>query len=86
MEYTLEQIDVVSLGKVLGVIGLLWGVIIAISWIAVAALGGPFPGAAELVLSVFGSFLSGIIAGGVTAILYNAAASLIGGLELELND
>lgn len=86
MEYTLEQIDVLSLAKVVGVIGLLWGVIIAISWVVAAALGGPFPGASELVFSVFGSLLSGVIVGAVTAILYNAAASLIGGLKLEFDD
>ena len=86
MEYTLDQIDVLSLAKVAGVIGLLWGVIIAISWVGAAALGGPFPGAGELAISVFGSVLSGAIAGGITAILYNVAASLLGGLKLELND
>jgi hypothetical protein len=85
MERTLERIDVVSLAKVVGVIGFLWGVILAITWLVTGALGGPFPGIVELVVSVVGSLLSGIIIGGVTAILYNAATSLIGGLELEFD-
>lgn len=82
---TIERIDVISLAKVVGVIGLLWGVIIAISWLIVGALGGPFPGSTELLTSILGSLISGIIIGGVTAILYNAAESLIGGLKLELS-
>lgn len=83
MERTLERIDVVSLAKVVGVIGFLWGVILAVTWLVTGALGGPFPGMPELVVSVVGSLLSGIIVGGITAILYNAATSLTGGLELE---
>jgi hypothetical protein len=85
MERTLERIDVVSLAKVVGVIGLLWGVILAITWLVTGAFGGPFPGIPELVVSVVGSLLSGIIVGGITAILYNAATSLVGGLELEFD-
>jgi hypothetical protein len=37
-------------------------------------------------VSVFGSCLSGAIAGGITAIVSTAPASLIGGLTVELND
>lgn len=85
MERTLERIDVVSLAKVVGAIGLLWGVILAITWLVAGALGGPFPGLGELAVSTVGSLLSGVIVGAVTAILYNAAASLIGGLELEFD-
>jgi len=85
MDRTLEQIGVASLAKVVGVIGLLWGIILAITWLVTGALGGPFPGLPELVVSVVGGLLSGAIVGGVTAILYNAAASLIGGLELEFD-
>lgn len=84
MEYSIERLDVLSLAKVVGVIGLLWGVIVAITWLAIGVVGGPFPGAPELVASTVGSLVAGILVGGITAILYNAAASLIGGLELEL--
>lgn len=83
---TLEAIDVVSMAKVLGVIGLLWGLIISITWIVTGALGGPFPGGPELIASTVGTLVGGVIVGAITAILYNAAASLIGGLELEFTD
>ena len=83
---TLDNIDVVSLAKVAGVIGLLWGIILSIIWLVAGFLGGPFPGALELLASTIGSLIAGIIVGAVTAILYNAAASLIGGLELEMSD
>jgi len=85
MERTLERIDVISLATVVGVIGFLWGVILAIAWLVTGVLGGPFPGMSELLLSVVGGLLSGIVVGGITAILYNASASLIGGLELEFD-
>ena len=85
MEGTLERIDVISLAKVVGVIGFLWGVILAVTWLVTGVLGGPFPGMSELLISIIGSLLSGIIVGGITAILYNASTSLIGGLELEFD-
>lgn len=85
MDRTLERIDVVSLAKVTGVIGLLWGIIIAITWLVTGLFGGPVPGLTELAGSVVGSLLSGIVVGGITAILYNASTSLIGGLELEFD-
>lgn len=83
---TVERIDVVSLAKVVGGIGFLWGLIVAIAWIATGVLGGPVPGGPELVSSTIGGLVGGVVVGGVTAILYNAAASLIGGLEFELSD
>lgn len=85
MERTLDRIDVVSLAKVLGVVGLLWGLIVAVTWLVTGVLGGPFPGMTELLVSIVGTFLAGIIVGGVTAILFNAATSRIGGLELEFD-
>lgn len=83
---TVDRIDVVSLAKVVGAIGFLWGVLVAIVWLVAGALGGPFPGAAELLVFTLGSPISGIVVGAITAILYNAAASLIGGLEFEVAD
>ena len=86
MERTLERIDVVSLAKVVGVIGCLWGLILAITWLVSGALGGPFPGMPELVVSVVGGSLTGIIVGGITAILYNAATGLTGGLKVAFDE
>ena len=85
MEQTLVRIDVVSLAKVVGAIGFLWGIILAIIWLVTGVLGGPLPGIPELVIPVVGGLLSGIIVGGITAILYNAATSRIGGLVLEFD-
>lgn len=82
--HTVQRLGVFSLAIVVGAIGLLWGVIVTIAWLGVAVLGSATPGITELLVSTLGAGLSGIVAGGVTAILYNAAASLVGGLELDL--
>lgn len=84
-EYTVESLGVLSLAKTLGVIGLLWGIILVLSWIL---LGGPLggrPGLPELLIAVVGSALYGVIGGALTAVIYNAAAGLVGGIELELS-
>lgn len=84
-EYVVETVDVVSLAKILGVIGLLWGIVLAVSWIV---LGGPLggrPGLPELVIAVVGGALYGVVGGAITAIVYNLAAGLVGGIELELS-
>jgi hypothetical protein len=79
-------VDVWSLGRTLGAIALIWGVIVAIVALAAGVVGGtgPFPGGPELFVGVAVSVLGGIAAGVVTAILYNAAAALLGGIEVEL--
>lgn len=84
-EYTVTEVDVVSLAKILGIIGLLWGLVVALGWIV---LGGPLggrPGLPELLIAVVGGALYGLVGGAITAIVYNLAASLVGGIELELN-
>ena len=84
-EYTVDTIGVISLAKILGVIGLLWGIILAISWIV---LGGPMggrPGLPELLIAIIGGVLYGVIGEAITAVIYNAAAGLVGGIELELS-
>lgn len=84
-DYTVTNVDVVSLAKILGTIGLLWGLFVAIGWIV---LGGPFggpPGLPELLIAVIGGGLYGVVGGAITAVVYNAAASFVGGIELELS-
>lgn len=84
-QYTVDTIGVSSLAKILGIIGLLWGLILALSWIV---LGGPMggrPGLPELLIAVIGGGLYGVVVGAVTAIVYNLAASVVGGIELELS-
>lgn len=61
------------------------GLFVAIGWIV---LGGPFggrPGLPEHLVAVVGVGLYGVVGGAVTAVVYNAAASLVGGIELELS-
>lgn len=84
-EYTVDTIDVVSLAKILGVMGVLWGLVVAVSWII---LGGPIggrPGLLELLIAIVGGGIYGVIGGAITAIVYNLAATVVGGIELELS-
>lgn len=84
-DYTVTNVDVVSLAKILGAIGLLWGIFVAIGWIV---LGGPMggrPGLPELLIAIIGGGLYGVVGGAITAVVYNAAASIVGGIELELS-
>lgn len=85
-EYRVDTVDVVSLAKILGVIGLLWGIVVALSWVV---LGGPMggrPGLPELLVAVVGGGLYGLVGGAITAIVYNLAATAVGGIELELSE
>ncbi|MHB9287650.1 hypothetical protein ACKVMT_11515 [Halobacteriales archaeon Cl-PHB] len=81
---TVESIGVASLARILALMGLLWGGILSVTWLAAGLLGSAAPGLSELLVLVLLGVVYGAIGGVVTAILYNAAASLIGGLELTL--
>lgn len=82
--YTVERLDALSLAKILGLIGLLWGVIVAVMWLVSGLVGAGSPGFTELVVAVGGGAVYGVVVGAVTAILYNAAASLVGGMQFDL--
>ncbi len=81
---TVDSVTVASLAGVLGLVGLLWGLVLATTWVVAGLLGDPTPGFLELLASVVGGALAGVVGGAVSAVLYNAAASLVGGIELEL--
>jgi hypothetical protein len=84
-EYVIQSVDVVSVAKILGIIGLLWGIVLALSWVV---LGGPIggrPGLPELLVAVVGSALYGVLGGALTAIVYNLAAALVGGLKFDVS-
>ncbi|NHN49234.1 hypothetical protein G9464_16775 [Halostella sp. JP-L12] len=83
--YIVDSIGVVSLAKILGVIGLLWGIILALSWIVIGGPMGGRPGLPDLLIATIGGALYGVIGGAITALIYNAAAGLMGGIELELS-
>lgn len=82
--YTVDHVDVTSLAKVLGIIGLIWGLLLAVMWLVVGVGGMSAVGVPELVVAVVGGGLYGTVVGAVTAILYNAAASLVGGVQFDL--
>lgn len=82
--HTVESIGVWLLAKILGVMGLLWGLIMAILSLFVGMMGAGMMGGAEILVWLVGGPLYGVVVGAITAIVYNAAASLIGGVELEL--
>lgn len=87
--YEVESIGVWSLAKILGVMGLLWGVIMTIVFLFVWGLGGAMGGGAGMLgggvlVWLVGGPIYGVVVGAVTAIVYNAAAAIIGGVELEL--
>jgi hypothetical protein len=84
--YSVDAIGVVSLAKVLGVVGLLWGVIVALTWLVFGGPIGGRPGLIELVVAVGGGALYGVLIGLLTALVYNAAAGIAGGLELDLSE
>lgn len=84
-EQTIETVDVLSLAKILGVIGLLWGIVLAASWILIGGPLGGRPGLPELLLAVVGGALYGVIGGAISAIVYNLAATMVGGITIELS-
>ena len=82
---TVNAIGVRSLATIMGVMGLLWGLIVAITWVAAGVLGAPVPGLPELLVTVLGATLYGVVGGAITALVYNVAASLVGGIRLTLS-
>lgn len=83
--HSLDSIGVVSAARILGAIGLLWGLVVALSWILFGGPLGGGPGMPELVIVVLVGPVYGIVGGAVTAIVYNLAASLTGGLEFDVS-
>ena len=81
---TVETIGVWSLAKILAVMGLLWGLIMTVVSLFVGVMGAGMMGGAEALVWLVGGPIYGAVVGAISAIVYNAAASLIGGVELEL--
>lgn len=90
---TLKRIDYLSVGKLFGVLYGLLGLIMGIFFVLVVIFGvtvgdGDAMGVVGgIVLAVFfpvANGVSGFIGGVILAALYNLAASLIGGIEFDL--
>jgi hypothetical protein len=82
--YEVDAIGVWSLAKILGVMGLLWGVIMTVVSLFVGVMGGGMMPGGGFAIWIVGGPIYGVVTGAITAIVYNAAAALIGGVELEL--
>lgn len=83
-QYTIERVGVRSLALLLGAMALAWGIITALVWVGVGLERGPFPGLPELASLLIGAPLGGIVVGAISAILFNLAVVLVGGLEIEM--
>jgi len=92
----LKRVGVLSVGKIMGaiyvVLGLLIGGIVSLFAVLGASFGGreALPGivggvAAIVLLPIFYGIL-GFLGGIITAALYNVAARLLGGIELEFEN
>ena len=93
----LKKIGVLSLAKILGVLGIVYGLISGILMSVILARAGSIPGLSEQlgVVSQWGYWsilifpiINGIgyfIAGIIIAWLYNLVASRVGGIKLELS-
>lgn len=83
-QYSIERVGVRSLALILGAMAFAWGVIISLVWLAVGLGGGPFPGLPEFASVLIGAPISGLIVGAISAILFNLAVVLVGGLTVEM--
>jgi hypothetical protein len=92
----LKSVGVLSVGKVLGclyaLMGLIFGGFVSLLALGGAAAGGRLEGpsamlfgaGAVVLLPIFYG-LGGFIGGIISAFLYNIVASMIGGIEMELS-
>ena len=63
--------------------GLLWRSIVAITWL-LTGMFGILLGFLEVIETVTGGIRYGVIGGAITAIIFKAAARLIGGITIDL--
>ena len=86
-----KRIGALSAGKINGVIGTVFGVIAGAIVAAFGeATGGPILGGVHWLVDLVGLTIiyavGGFIVGVIYAVLYNMAATLVGGIKLELAD
>ena len=88
----LKSIGIMSAAKVSAVLGLIYGVVMAIvilaggSMAGVAGLGmmGAAMGAVGAVMAIVVGLIGGFISGAIGAFLYNIVAKYVGGVQLDL--
>jgi len=81
---TIEQVGTWSLAKITGLMVVLWGIIIAIPLVA---LGGPFGASlpvGDVAVLVVGAGLYGTFGGALSAVIYNLAAEVAGGIKIRI--
>ncbi|MFH1511202.1 MAG: DUF3566 domain-containing protein [Candidatus Woesearchaeota archaeon] len=88
---TVKSIGALSLAKIQGIVMAFFGLVIGIFVAALSEIGTVFGGPffrlgylAVIGLPIFYGAV-GFVFGAVTALMYNAAAKLVGGLEIELD-
>lgn len=90
-EQVVRRIGVVSLAKVFTIIYAIYGLIYGIFWaiigseIVPSSLTG-FGGAGAIIYGLIGGAIAGFVGGAISAIFYNGAASLVGGVKLEFKN
>lgn len=82
--HEVQRIGVVSLAKYTAVIPTVMALVFALPVLLLETLV-PGGGVIIYLLTVIGTLIAGAIYGVITALLYNLLASIIGGVELELD-
>jgi len=88
----IKKLDVMSVAKIAGAVGLIWGLIVGI----IMALGFGTLGAVAgeglmtgigafgaFIISIIAGAIGGFINGAITAFIYNLAAGWVGGIEFH---
>jgi hypothetical protein len=95
MKQEIKSVGVMSLAKLMGLVGLVFGIIVGVIYALmglVVMMGGGDATTAGIVIigmavaMVIGFPIMYFIIGAIYAIIYNIAAKMMGGIELELGD
>ncbi len=92
VEKVIKRFNVVSVGKIYGMLGVIMGVIVGIIFLLFSLIGFPLEEAgSSILLGLFSLVLypiffgiGGFINGVIIAFLYNVAANWIGGVKVDL--
>lgn len=82
---TVEQLGVWSLAKILGLMGILAGLLLAVPALLIGGMFGVGGSVGQFVILIGGAGFYGVFGGAVIAVVYNLAAEFVGGIEIYLN-